>query len=335
MAAFDILRSRCSTLALLVLLSLAPARAGAQPGPDDAPPQKTEFDRVLAQALTEFELGNWSEARSLFERGHELRPSARTLRAIAACAFEQRLYVDAISYAQQALAEPRKSLDAKQKKEMEQLLERAYGFVAQFELVVTPVDAQVTVDLKPPTIVASKLLLDPGEHEIHVSARGFEDSHHRFAAQPRESRTITIKLNPVEGESQAKANAGTNTQMVSSPVPNTGWRLHRKVGLGVGAAGLASLGASLTFALVAKAKHDDAGCTSTGCADASAKRSNDRAVTFANASTGTAIAGAAVLGAGAAMFFWPEKWTSRGDVALKVSPALASGYSGASLEVVW
>jgi hypothetical protein len=35
------------------------------------------------------------------------------------------------------------------------------------------------------------------------------------------------------------------------------------------------------------------------------------------------------------MFFWPAKWTRQGDVALKVAPALASRYSGASVEVVW
>jgi hypothetical protein len=318
--------------ALCVAFLRAPAAAQSNAADTVA---QTEFDRVLKLALDEFDRGNWPEARSHFERAHELRPSARTLRAIAACAFEQRLYVDSIVYGQQALTDPRKPLDDKLRKEAEKLLERAYGFVAQLDLVLVPEEAQVLVDLKPPTWVAGKLLLDPGEHELQVTATGFEEAVHRFVAKPRESRTITIKLRPINAQPQAQIDATPSGEPTSSPSQAPDWALHRKVGISVGAVGLASLGASLAFALVAKSKHDDAGCTSAGCEDAAAKRLNDRAVTYANVSTATAVIGAASLGAGVAMFFWPAKWTRQGDVALKVAPALASRYSGASVEVVW
>ena len=58
-------------LALAFGLCSAVSPAAAQPkdiAPEAAPTDNPEYDRLLKEALNEFQLGNWTEARSLFER---------------------------------------------------------------------------------------------------------------------------------------------------------------------------------------------------------------------------------------------------------------------------
>ncbi len=327
----SILCSGC-LLFLLSVQSLRPQVAQAQAA---AEAEQTEFDRVLKQALGEFDLGNWTEARALFERAHELRPSARTLRAIAMCAFEEKSYVAAIVHAQKALDDERKSLDGKQRKQMEQLLERAHGFVARIQLALTPSDAEVRVDLKPPTFMEGRLMLDPGEHELLVRAQGYQEAQHRIVVRPREERQLNLALVPMQVATATEPERKPSAPTVTESAPR-GLGTRRRGAIGVAAAGVAALGTGAVFGILAKGKRDDAGCEDGLCPDAAAKRDYDRAITYAHVSTGTVIAGAVLTGAGAALFFWPNKEPEDARHATaRVSPALGRTFAGLSVKGTW
>jgi tetratricopeptide (TPR) repeat protein len=161
--------------ARFLLLFLVGALLGAAPvlaqstRPDAA--SEAEYQTALKNALDEFNAGNWEEARALFERAHALQPSARTLRGLGITAFEERHYVDALSYLRAALADRRKPLTAAQRTEVTALSQRAEGNIVRLSLELSPADAQVRIDGRPATLDAERtLLLDPGRYEIVVSA---------------------------------------------------------------------------------------------------------------------------------------------------------------------
>ena len=73
---------------VLSLLFCFAAQAQDKKGAQDK--SNPAYSKALASAMAEYELGNWTEARALFEQAHELNPNARTLRAIGLCAFEEK-----------------------------------------------------------------------------------------------------------------------------------------------------------------------------------------------------------------------------------------------------
>ncbi|MFT3925173.1 MAG: PEGA domain-containing protein [Myxococcales bacterium] len=323
-----------------------PSGARAESGTKRKAPETAEqanFQKILRQAVAEFELGNWTEARALFERAHELSPSARTFRAMGLCAFEEKSYVASLVYLTKALEDTRKPLNDDERKKLADVIGRARSFVGSFVFEVTPTDAEIKIDLAAPVFVDGKVLLDPGNHELTVSAPGYQDETRRLSIKPREDAVINIALKP---------NAPAEPQVVVTPKPSTpqpdksveptrppraGLSIRRKAGLVSAAVGVASLAAGVTLGVLAKQKNDQSGCDHGSCPSQAAKRTNDHALRLANGATVTfAIAGAAIA-AGAFLYFWP---TAKRDEAKPAAlshlrPELAPGFAGARWEATW
>jgi tetratricopeptide (TPR) repeat protein len=157
------------TVTLLLVLGFGRHRAHAQS--DEG--SEEEYRNITAQAVEEFDLGNWEEARALFEQAHQIQPNARTLRGIGMASFEARRYVEAISALRRSLEDPRKPLTAEQRAQVEKLLERAKRYVGYFELHIEPEGASVIVDGREATVVHDRLLLRAGRREIVVKADGY------------------------------------------------------------------------------------------------------------------------------------------------------------------
>src|SRR5437763_10868 len=51
------------------------------------------YDELIRQAVTEFSLGHWTEAKVFFARAHARNPNARTLRGLGLSCYEARSYV--------------------------------------------------------------------------------------------------------------------------------------------------------------------------------------------------------------------------------------------------
>src|SRR5689334_12571935 len=116
---------------LLVMSSLALAQHAR--ADEDA-----EYQDLINRALVEYQGGRWEESRSLFERAHAHKPSARTLRGIALASFEMRDYVRCVIALRGALASEERALDPTQRKQAQDLLAQAEDYVAHRTLALSP-----------------------------------------------------------------------------------------------------------------------------------------------------------------------------------------------------
>jgi hypothetical protein len=180
--------------ALLALAALvAPAPASAQRARPDR-----EYQRLVRQAIREFDAGHWEEARALFQSAHDRFPSARTFRGIGMAAFEMRAYADAHRALTNALLATERPLTNRQRREVEELLERTHAFVGRFKLVVEPASANVTLDLEPlAPDDAGIVLLSVGDHVLAAEAEGYITSSQRLRVEGGDERTVRVVLEPV------------------------------------------------------------------------------------------------------------------------------------------
>ena len=156
----------CCALALFACSSRAYA--------DDLSPSEVKEDAayraMVREALAEYDARHFEEARIIFRRAHELAPNARTLRGIGMASFELRDYVTAVHALSASLVETRKALSLEQRTHAQGLLERSRLFVDIYALKVTPSDARVLIDGRPPENEADgTVLLGFGAHNIEVT----------------------------------------------------------------------------------------------------------------------------------------------------------------------
>jgi hypothetical protein len=109
----------------------------------------------------------------------------------------------------------------------------------------------------------------------------------------------------------------------------------RAAGFGVGAAGLASLGASVVLAFLARSKNSDANmeCNGAACSSSEGVRMAHEAGSLATASTVTFFAGLGLAGGGLAMVLLAptSSGSSSSHLAVIVSPSLGVGGAGLGL----
>jgi hypothetical protein len=320
---------RCAFAALAsalvcVCLSL-PARAQAS----------GEYDGVLRQALEEFDRGNWVEARAHFERAHAMHASARTLRAIGLCAFEEKQYVLAVKSLMQALDHREKPLTERQRKEVLQAIARASSFIARYTLELSPEDARVQVDGASASVDSGVLLVDPGKHDLVVSAPGYETAQHTIVAQPNTPGSLRITLQSAKQEPIVEATLAPAvepqraTQEPATERDESGFTTWQYVGIGSGALGVVGLGLSLYFTLDASATYDESGCAEGGCRDRAAQELNEDALAAGDLATVFGVSGAVALGAGALLFFLTgSDEASAQSARLHVAPFASSAQAG-------
>jgi hypothetical protein len=150
---------------------------------------------LTREAVREFDRGNYAEARALFLQAYDAQPSARLLRGAGMASFELREYVVAHRQLREALAETRRALTPRQRRETEELLGRTDTFLGRFRLRIEPADAEVTIDLRAPEPEEDgTLLLAVGDHTITARAEGFVPVDRRFAVRGGELEDLTVVL---------------------------------------------------------------------------------------------------------------------------------------------
>jgi hypothetical protein len=209
------------------------------------------YRSVVASALDEYELGNYEEARSLFERAHALEPSARTLRGIGMAAYQARKYVIALGYLQAALTDQRKPLTPPMRREVQSALEAAQGFIARYELLLSPSNASAAVDGELVRLQDGLLLLDPGEHELVVSAGGYKTEVRRLNATSARQGRIEVQLTPVSGEVVAATSTSASPPPETTRPSSAGKSSGERVPLAIKALTIGSFSLALAGAVVA------------------------------------------------------------------------------------
>ncbi|MCB9636801.1 MAG: hypothetical protein H6721_32220 [Sandaracinus sp.] len=166
---------------------------------------------LTREAVSEFDRGNYAEARALFLEAHDDQPSARLLRGAGMASFELREYVVAYRQLRQALDEERRALTPRQRRETEDLLARTESFLGRFRLRIEPSDAEVTIDLRAPQLEEDgTILLSVGDHTIAARAEGFVPVDRRFSVRGGELEDLTVLLSRDEPE---------NADALVSPTP--------------------------------------------------------------------------------------------------------------------
>lgn len=157
-----------------------------------------EYKQLVKQALHEFQLGNFSEAKSFFTQAHGISPNARTLRGLGMSSYELRAYVEAIDYFEAALASIERPLTNEMRTEVTRLLAQARAFITHVKLNLEPANAVVLVDTHPARRDSSgELLLDPGTHELSFEAHEYETTTRSIRADGNETLAFSIKLRPL------------------------------------------------------------------------------------------------------------------------------------------
>jgi tetratricopeptide (TPR) repeat protein len=157
--------------------------------------ESAEYGPVIDEALLEYRAGHFDEARELFWRAHGLAPSARTWRGIGMAEFELRNYAESVRALEQALASQARPLDGALRSATEQLVRRAFGFVARFTLRLDPSEAAVSVDghaAQPDD--QARLLLAPGEHVFEFRAPGRAPQQRSASLHGGEQETLHVAL---------------------------------------------------------------------------------------------------------------------------------------------
>jgi tetratricopeptide (TPR) repeat protein len=157
-----------------------------------------EYRGIVVEALAEYERGHWSEAATLFERAHQLNPSARTWRGLGLTAFEDRRYVNAIEFLTRALDDKRHALTEKQRGEVSKTLTRARRFVGHVVIRVETQGAHVAINGRPAEPDGEgEFLADPGVVEVEVSADGYETATRRVRVDgsSRAQLHVTLRRN--------------------------------------------------------------------------------------------------------------------------------------------
>jgi hypothetical protein len=167
-----------------------------------------EYQKLVQQALHEYELGNFSEAKAFFSQANDLSPNARTLRGLGMSSYELRNYVEAIDYFQKSLDSSERALTVRMRSEVSQLLQQARGFVTRLELSVQPSTADVRIDTRPVSKDADGfVLLDPGQHELVAEAADYESTTRTIRTDGGEKLTLNVVLHAVGKPDVAETHA--------------------------------------------------------------------------------------------------------------------------------
>jgi hypothetical protein len=169
-------RGRSLFMAVVIVFCFGGLVAGSSGSAQIASPatEPAGYRQIVSRAVREFDAGNYAEARGLFNRAHELQPSARTHLGLGLTEFELRNYGTSIAHLEQALAATVKPLDATLRKSAEDVLGKARDMIGKVQLEVKPHAGRVLVDGVPVELVdGQSLLLEVGDHTIEVQTSGY------------------------------------------------------------------------------------------------------------------------------------------------------------------
>jgi hypothetical protein len=182
-----------------------------------------EYQRTVKQALHEYDLGNFAEAKAFFTQAHAMSPNARTLRGLGMSSYELRTYVEAIGYFEQALSSTEHPLTPQMRDEVSQLLRQARTFVTKLKVTLEPSSAELRVDTRPVSRDDQGfVLLDPGVHELVAEAPARETATRSLRTEGGEELSLTISLrtntpSKAETTNDASEAGGTNTPVFQQP----------------------------------------------------------------------------------------------------------------------
>lgn len=180
-----------------LLLHAAPSRA------------EQSYESLIHEAVQEFDAANYVEARVLFDRAAQLKPNARTSRALGYCDYELKHYVDAVKELTAALEDTRNPLTPSQRTDVSATVEKAKRFIGQLVLETKPPEASLVLDGRPAT--GRQWTLDAGDHMVAASAPGYRSSDLRVNVAGGKDTRAELVLSPIEVSPEQVARTSEDT----------------------------------------------------------------------------------------------------------------------------
>jgi hypothetical protein len=203
--------ARWGTVALVVMTIARPAVG------EETAENRDAVQRLIADAVAEYDAGRFEEARALFRTAQNQLPSARTLRGIGMASFELRDYVEASRTLTASLKEQRRALTPDQRRHVNGLLARAETFVGRFAVRLAPPDSSLFVDEKPAEREPDGALLLPfGRHRIIARCPTCAETERVIQVLGGERQDLVIALEPVTVTVQATGQ-GTGQGLEGAP----------------------------------------------------------------------------------------------------------------------
>jgi tetratricopeptide (TPR) repeat protein len=283
---------------LCLLLLFAPLAVRAQDAQGSADP--AGYQHLVSEAVSEYNQGNWAEARALFEQAHALSPNARTERGIGLTAFELRDYVDAITQLQTAIDDERNPLSAEQRAQASEIVARAQRYVGTVHIDLAPQSAQLLLNGR--LVDKCEFVLNVGDYDLAAKAPGYADASLKLNVEGGKTSTVRLELVPMSAGNDTQPVPGGATDRATTSAPGTTQRILGWTAVGVGAVAL-TLGIVFEIQRSSKVSDRDAICPSGKDCSAADQRTIDDLTGQAKTASTVGIVGLVsgiVFGAGGA-----------------------------------
>lgn len=176
--------------------------------------------------------------------------------------------------------------------------------------------------------------VDPGGHNVTASAPGYATWEGSIEANG-DGKVVAVPVPKLAEDTSAADAAAANAkkQPKGEPKPVDRGATQRWIGIGVAGAGVIGVAVGVIFGLSAKGKLDDSNadghCQANNHCDAVGFQARNDAKDAATISTIGFIAGAALIGGGAAIYFTAPKGQPKAGLA--VAPQIGAGAAGLRL----
>lgn len=199
------------------------------------PTLPAEYEHLVQLGFTEFEAGNYAEARSRFADAYQLFPNARVLRALGKTEYELKNYAAAVRAFEAALRSQQRPLAPDQRAETERTLEDVRRYLVRYEIRTSPAGAALTLDgqtVQPDP--EQRISIAVGDHVLEATLSGYVPARRVLHVLGGGEQKLSLLLLPIE----------------TSPDAPEARRLYQKWWLWT-AVGVVAIAASATAAIVA------------------------------------------------------------------------------------
>jgi len=294
------------------------------------------YRTAISAALEAFNAKRWADAQTMFQRAHQLQPSARTLRGMGLSGFYSADYVTAARAFGEAVQHEDKPLTAAQREQVLALLDQAMARIGRVRVALTPADAQLSVDDAAVDMTSGNLLLlTAGEHALSATREGHGPLTRSVWIAPGDNLEVELSLEPETPVQPAPApqpeptsepaTANVATTAAAPPADEERQRIWTWVAAGA-AVGLGVTGAVLWNQGLGIVDELEATCRTSGCDDAERRRRIEQSSVGEYETTANLAFGAAGAAAVTAVILFFVEDTDDGQdaenqAALRVGPA--------------
>jgi hypothetical protein len=325
-------RSAVALLALTLHAALSIAvPCFAQSATNDAAAQKLfEEGRRLMAA------GSYSEACEKFDASDKLSPAGGTVLNLAEC--YEKAGKTASSWAKYNEAADRASAahraDAERfARDHARALDGALSYLkvrVDDKVKATPgVSIRVDGGVIEPALWGAALPMDPGTHEVQVTAPGKKawSTHENVMAN---GNSIEVVVGPLNDATDGPSQPAPPLLLDDADRHSSTGSTQRTIGIAVAAAGVVGLGVGTFFGVRALSEHDSINCPGQVCNTQADKDTNDKSQTAALVST-VAFVGGGVLVAGGVVLFLIAPHSEK-TTGFRIVPSLGTNSGRVTLE---